>query len=87
MRKPVFMVLYQVRHKSGCTATEDDKRLEILDLGRRGIVVAKALFSCAVMTQLICAFVFTYAKSCFSHDATNIILLHKCNIHILRLNK
>ena len=27
-----------VRYKSGCTATEDDKRLEISDLERRGIV-------------------------------------------------
>ena len=27
------------RHKLGCTATEDGKMLEILDLERRGIVV------------------------------------------------
>ena len=32
------------------------------------------LFSktCAVTAQLICAFVFTYAKSSFSHDAADI---------------
>ena len=28
-----------VRHKPGCTATEDDWRLEILDLESRGIVL------------------------------------------------
>ena len=28
-------------HKPGCTATEDCKRLEISDLGRRGIVLSK----------------------------------------------
>ena len=31
----------------------------------------KALTSCAVITQLICAFVFAYAKSRFSHDAAH----------------
>ena len=35
MRKPVFGVSNQVRHKSGCTAIEDGLRLEILDLERR----------------------------------------------------
>ena len=39
MRKTVFGVSDQVRHKPGCTATEDDKRLEISDLGSRGIVL------------------------------------------------
>ena len=29
MRKPVFRDSDQVRHKPGCTTTEDDKRLEI----------------------------------------------------------
>ena len=38
MRKPVFGVSEQIRHKPGCTATENSKRLEILDLERRGIV-------------------------------------------------
>ena len=39
MRKPVFGVSNQVKHKPGCTATEDCLSLEILDLGRRGIVL------------------------------------------------
>ena len=30
----------EVRHKPGCTATEDGKRLEITDLGSRGIVLS-----------------------------------------------
>ena len=34
-RKPVFGVSDQVRHKLGCTVTEDGKRLEISDLESR----------------------------------------------------
>ena len=37
-RNPVLGVSDQVRHKPGCRATEDGQRLEISDLGRRGIV-------------------------------------------------
>ena len=40
MRKPVFGVSDQVRHKLGCAVTEDDKRLEISDLESRGIVLS-----------------------------------------------
>ena len=32
VRKPVFGVSDQVRHRPGCTATEDDQKLEISDL-------------------------------------------------------
>ena len=35
----------------------------------------KALISCPVTTQLICAFVFACAKSRFSHDATQLAYL------------
>ena len=45
-RNPVFGVTDQVRHKPGCTATEDGQRLEFSDLGSRGIA------------QLICAFAY-----------------------------
>ena len=65
MRKPVFGVSDQVPHKLGCTATKDGKRLEISDLGSRGIVLS---------VKLICVFVFAYAKSRFSHDAAQIVL-------------
>ena len=37
------------------------------------IVKTKALISCAVTVQLICVFVFAYAKSWFSHDTAQII--------------
>ena len=40
VRKPVFGVSDQVQHKSGCTGTEDGKRLEISVLGSRGIVLS-----------------------------------------------
>ena len=39
VRKPVLGVSDQVRHTPGCRATEDGKKLEISDLGRRGIVL------------------------------------------------
>ena len=34
----------------------------------------KALISCAVTAQLICNFVFAYAKIWFSHDAAQLLL-------------
>ena len=40
LRKPVFGVSDHVWHKPGCTATEDGYKLEISDLGRRGIVLS-----------------------------------------------
>ena len=40
LRKPVFGVSDQVRHKPGCTATEDGYSLEISDVGSRGIVLS-----------------------------------------------
>ena len=49
--------------------------LEISDVGSRGIVLlakTKALISCAVTAQLICIFVFAYAKCRFSHNAAQI---------------
>ena len=41
MRKPVFAVYDQVRHKPGCTVREDGKRVEISDLKGRGIVLSR----------------------------------------------
>ena len=77
MRKPVYGMSEQVQHKPACTATEDGYMLEISDLGSRGIVLyfntakTKALISCAVTKQLMCAFGFAYARSKFHHDATH----------------
>ena len=73
LRKPVFGVSDQIRHKPDCTAAEDSQRLEILDLGSRGIVLSikRKRRRWAVTAQLICAFVFAYAKSRFSHDAAH----------------
>ena len=39
------------------------------------VAKTKALISCAVIAQLICTFVFAYAKSRFSHDAAHIFQL------------
>ena len=41
VRKPVFGISDQARHKPGGTATEDHKGLEISDLGSRGIVLSE----------------------------------------------
>ena len=76
MRKPVFEVSCQVRHKPGCTATEDGQRLEISDLGSYErdctiyVAKSKALISFAVTAKVICVFVFAYAKTWFkvSHN-------------------
>ena len=40
VRKPVLGVSDQVRHKRGCTTTEDVLKLEISDLGSRGILLS-----------------------------------------------
>ena len=73
MRKLVFGVYNQVRHKPACTVTEDNWRLEVSDLGSGGTVLSvkqkkKTLISCAFTAQLICVFVFAYAKSRFCYD-------------------
>ena len=75
-RKHVYGVSNQVQHKPGCTVTGDGQRLEISDLGRRGIVLccekgADQLRG-VVTAQLICTLVFTYAKSKVFHDMAHI---------------
>ena len=65
MRKPVFGVFNQVGHKLGCTATEDG----IVTIY---VVKKKMLMSCRVTMQMICAFVFVYAKSRFFYDAAHL---------------
>ena len=78
MRRPVFGVVDQVRHKPHCKSTEGGEKLEILDLEKKdtcsSIYVAKtkAQISCAVSAQLICTFVFADAKRRFSHDPTQL---------------
>ena len=68
MRNPAFGVSDQIRHKLGCTTT--------IEKGDCTIYVAKtkALMSCMVTKQLICAFVFAYAQRSFLHDAAHYLL-------------
>ena len=87
MRKPVFRVSNQVRHKPGCTATEDGLRHEIFGFRKKRdcticVVKTNALISCACVTaQLICVFLFAYArKKRFSHDAAIIYFLCQCSL-------
>ena len=62
-RKSGIEVFDQVQHKPGCTTAEDGEWLEI-----SWIVLSMFRKHCTVTAQLICAFVFTYAKSRFSYD-------------------
>ena len=65
MRKPVFRVFDQARHKTSCTAKEDGLRLEFGVVGNRGIYY---LCSENKNNYLRTAFVFAFAKSGFSDD-------------------
>ena len=59
-----------VRHKPGCTSTEDSQsRLELSDLESKGVAKTDALISYAITAQLVCSCDFAYAKSRFSYDA------------------
>ena len=67
-RKPVFGVSDQVLHKASCAATEDGERLEIVDVDELFYLCSKmkGANQLRLTTQLICAFVFAYAKNRFS---------------------
>ena len=52
MRKPIFGDYDQVQHKAGCTAIEDGWRLEISELGTRGIVISTYVVK---VKEVICA--------------------------------
>ena len=41
------------------------------------VAKTKALISCEVTAQLICVFVFAYAKSRFSHNETQMLCYNK----------
>ena len=46
-----------VRHKPGCTSTEDSQsRLELSDLESKGVAKTDALISYALTAQLVCFF-------------------------------
>ena len=46
----------------------------------------KALISCVVTTQLICAFVFAYAKSRFSLDAAHLMIKVDNKVSLCEIN-
>ena len=84
--KSVFRFSNQILHHSSCTATEDGWRLEIYDLGSRGIVHVYYLCSENKGTDLLHCYhadrlrgyhaaglrlFFAYAKSRFSYDTTH----------------
>ena len=64
MRKPVLGVSEQDRNKPDCTATEDGgERLDILDLGSRGIVLCSENKD----AEQVCSYRATDMHFCFSH--------------------
>ena len=74
MRKTVF----KFQHKWGCTATEDGLRLEISDLGRRGIVLCSENKSADQLGGYRAADLplwFRKCKSRFSHDMAHFTFL------------
>ena len=83
MRKPVIGVSDQVGHR---WAVLNSRRLEAYNFRFRKkrnctlyLVKIKALISCVMVTeQLIVAFVFTDAKSGFSHDTAHILSAPEC---------
>ena len=71
MRKPFFWASDQVRHNQGCTATEAGLKVPFRKKRECTYYAAKpkAMISCGITGQLICAFIFvyTYTKRRFSH--------------------
>ena len=78
VRKPVFGASDQVRHKPDCAATEDGFGFRKKRDCTICVTKTKALIRCAVTAQLICGFVFTYAKSRFSHNEAQIMYMLSC---------
>ena len=75
MRKPTIWVSNQVRHKPGCTVTED-----ILARGLKFWIykVEEMYYPCSENKgddQLIWAFVFAYADCWFFHVVAQLLLL------------
>ena len=76
MTDSVFGVSVQIQHKPGSTAAEDGQRLEISDLGSRGMALS-SVYRCSgnkgtdqLRRYGICVFDFAYEKSRFPHDAS-----------------
>ena len=72
-----FGVAVQVQHKPGCTTTESGYiglKFQILEVEGFYCTIyvakTKSLISCTV--QLMCVFVFAYAKSKLSHDVAHL---------------
>ena len=83
MRKPVFGVSNKVGHKPDCAATEDGF----------GFRKKRDCTICVAKTKaLICGFVFTYAKSRFSHKEAQIMyafmqeLITQCHVLLVSGN-
>ena len=73
MRKPVFGVCDQARHKLACSATDTSKRLEILDIETTDIILSKQRITKALIRLRGCAgwsapLLFAHGINRFSQD-------------------
>ena len=73
MRKPVFGVCNQVRHKLACSATETTYSLEISAIVRRDIILSRQRTTKVLIRLRGCAgwsapLLFAYGINRFSHD-------------------
>ena len=66
--------IWASEHKSACTCTEADWKLEISDDCTISVAKTKALICFAVTAKLICVFVFAYADCWFSYGAAHMIV-------------
>ena len=78
MRKPVFRVCDQVRHKPACAATEARYRLESSDIETRGIILSRQRTTMALISLRECAgwsapLLFAYCINMFSYDVAHAI--------------
>ena len=90
MRKPVFGVFDQVRHKPGCTIIEDGKRFEISDLGSKGLYYpcsenkgADQLRGYREADLRLC---FRICKNPVFSDAAHIIDKYFCLVCLIQMN-
>ena len=76
MRKPVFGVCDQVRHKPACSATQISYRLEISAIARRGIILSRQRTTKALIRLHGCIW-----NKRFSHGAAHMIHFAKVSIY------
>ena len=90
VRKPVFGFSDHVRHKPAVQSQKMAISLKFLFRKQRNctsyVAKTKALISLVVTAKLICVFAFAYAKSRFSHDEAQLMILLFIFLELLPLH-